>query len=155
MRTWTTAVDDGGWWRRTGLEVNPDAEEIFTSRPQPQLPAGQVRDSSELAEEILGLLHDAQTPPVKPAEAVEGRDDNQHVAVQLSSAGLVACTIDPHWAQEQDAASIGAALATALQRAIAKRPASTPEGSGTDDLIGDALATLTSLTRSPPQGGNR
>ncbi|WP_212992064.1 hypothetical protein [Actinoplanes auranticolor] len=156
MRTWTTAVDDDGWWRRrTDLQVDPDAEEPFARRPQPQLPAGQVRDSGELAEEALELLHTAQRTPAKPATPVEGRNDSQHVAVQLSSAGLVACTIDPEWAQRQEGSSISAALATALQRAIAKRPASTPIGSGADELIGDALATLTSLTSSPLHGGNR
>ena len=156
MRTWTTAVDDDGWWRRrTDLEVNPDAEQPFASRPPPRLPAGQVRDSNDLAEEVLGRLHDAQSAPVKPLSAVEGRDDGRHVMVQLSSAGLTACTIDPDWAQQQDGVSISAALATALQRASAKRPASTPVGSRADDLIGDALATLISLTSSPLQGGNR
>jgi hypothetical protein len=102
------------------------------------------------------MLQAAQTPPASPPASEEGQDDGRHVTIQIASGGLTACTIEPDWAEQHNGSTISAALSTALQRAVAKRSAQSPPSVELDTLLGDALATLTSLTATPPeQGGNR
>ena len=156
MQGWTTAVDDGGWWRRRrDLEGDPTAETPFASRHLPPLPPGQARDGNELAEQVIRTLHDAQTPQTTPAAVGEGHDDGQHITVQISPAGLAGCTIDPDWAQRQDGAFLSAALSTALRRATVQRPVPSWPGAQVHSLVGDAFATLTYLTQTPTEGGDR
>jgi hypothetical protein len=83
-------------------------------------------------------------------------DDGRHVTVQIGPGGLTACVIDPVWAAYRDGGTIGAALSTALHRAIAKRPTASSPGVEIDGLLGDALATLASIATPPAaQDGDR
>lgn len=155
VQTWSNTLDDGGWWRRRAdFEENTDGR--VAGEGMPDAPFGHARDSNDVAEAVLRRLHDAQPPQAAPPASVEGHDDDDgHVTIRIAAGGLAACSIDPDWARHSDGVSISAALSTALRRAVAKYPAP-PATSEPDTLIGDALATLTSLTAAPAdQGGNR
>lgn len=138
LQQWLTAVNDAGW--RHGSNVENDAER--TSLPTTELPSGHARGSNELAEQATHRLREARTGQTSTPVA-EGRDDGEHVTVRLAPGGLVGCTIEPDWAVHRDGVTISSALATALRRAVERRPAP-PRGQ--DSLIGDALANLISLT---------
>jgi hypothetical protein len=157
MQAWTVAMQENGWWRRQA-DFDADAVEGTAGAGQPLSESlfGHARDSNELAEEVLSKLQATQTQQAPPPAPDEGQDDGQHVTIQIASGGLNACTIEPDWARRHNGSSISAALSTALQRAVAKRSAQPSPRIELDALLGDALATLTSLTAIPPdQGGNR
>jgi len=156
MQAWTVAMQDSDWRRdQTSFEADAREHRAGPGQPLPESPFGHVRDTNELAEEVLSTLQSVQTQPAPSAAAGTGHDDGRHVTIQLASAGLTACTIEPGWALHHNGASISAGLSTALQRAVAKRSAQSSPRVEPDDLLGDALATLTSLTQiRPDQGGN-
>lgn len=112
----------------------------------PKLPAGQARESTELAEQALGALEAARRQSSAPPAPVEGTDDDRHVTIEIGPAGLTGCTIDPRWAARRDGAAISAALSSALKCAAAKVPAPAPPSPGSNDLLGDALAGLAFYT---------
>lgn len=154
MQTWTVAMQDSGWWRRQAA-FETDAAESTAGASQP-LPFGHARDVNDLAEQALSQLQAAQSPQAPSSAPEEGRDDGQHVTIQIASDGLRTCTIEPAWAARHSGSAISAALTTALQRAVEKRSPQLSPRVEPDALLGDALATLASLTAIPPhQGGNR
>lgn len=121
------------------------------SRADPSL--GHARDDSELVEDVLHRLQDAQKLPAS-STSTTGRDDGKHVTVQLAADGLTACVIEPHWAERHDGVALSVALSTALRRAIVTRPVLPSAGLRPDTLIDDALATLALLTATTSvQGG--
>jgi hypothetical protein len=156
MQAWTDELDHGRWWsRRADLDeaAGEGTDPVALGPPEP--PHGQARDSSELAELVLAALQDAQQPTVAPASD-EGTDDRRHVVVQVGPGGLTSCVIDPDWAASRDGTTISAALSSAMQRAKAKRPLTSPPGVESDNLVADALATLASLAMPPIiPGGDR
>ncbi|WP_250000236.1 hypothetical protein [Actinoplanes sp. M2I2] len=155
METWTRAVDDDGWWRRRAdVEATAgESSEAHVRDSEQATPFGQTRDENDLAEEVLSKLRAAQSrQPGTPAKAV-GQDDGKHVTVELALGGLTACAIEPDWAKNRAGTSISSALAVALRRAAARYLSPSAEAQP-DSLVGDALATLRSLTAGPPtQGG--
>jgi hypothetical protein len=157
MRAWSNVVDDRGWWRRRAdLEYVVAEEPAQASRSVPEPPLGQVRDSNELAEEVMRKLRDAQAPQTASPTSAEGQDDGKHVTIQITSGGLASCAIEPDWARHHDGPAISGALSTALRRAVAGHPAPPSAGAEPDSLIADALATLMNLTATPPDpGGTR
>jgi DNA-binding protein YbaB len=152
MRAWSDQLDDSSWWaRRARLEHDgPDWSSATVATP----PSGHVRDSAELAEDVLGALQRIQQQQPAAAPAGVGSDRNRHVTVKLGQGGLQGCLIDPEWAARRDGDAITAALSEALQAAEAEMPAAPRAGAGVDDLVGDALATLRALTQLSPPGGN-
>jgi hypothetical protein len=154
MQAWSVAMQDSGFQRRQ-TDVEADAVASTASLGQ-SLPFGHARDINELAEEALSQLHAAQAPQTAASALEEAHDDGRHVTVQIASDGLRACTIEPAWAERHNGSTISAALSTALQRAVARRSAQSSPRVELDALLGDAVATLTSLTVIPPdRGGNR
>ncbi|HEX5201594.1 MAG TPA: hypothetical protein VFW27_16800 [Actinoplanes sp.] len=132
-----------------------DHQEETQADPDITMPAGHVRDSNQLAEDAIEHLRAAQAQSAAAPPTVQGQDDTRHVTVRLAPGGLTACTIAPDWAKHHDGPAISAALAAALHDAAGKLPAGPPAALHRDDLVGDALATLISLTATPPrQGGN-
>jgi len=151
-RAWADQLDDSGWWsHRADMDATADSGSDVT-----ELPYGERRESTDLTEEVLASLQAVQRQQPDPAVPDSVMDVGRHITIQVGPGGLTGCTIDPRWAMHSDANSINAALSSALQRAAAKRSATPRPGAEIDAMLGDALATLRSLTTQPPdQGGYR
>jgi DNA-binding protein YbaB len=155
MHAWTDRLDSNGWWmRRADLDHAPDDQAgLITAHPA-DLPSGSEREPTELVESVMTALHAAQKQLPAPADVVTGSDAGGQVTITLGAGGLTGCEIDAGWASRHDGSTISAALSTALRQAVAHR-VPLPRDAGMDPLLGDALATLASLTRQMEQGGNR
>jgi len=156
MQTWTERLDDGNWWRHRA-----DADEAVDNDPEPvianpdDLPHGQERESTDLAEQALATLQAAQQQRADLPPSADGTDDGRHVTVRLEAGGMAECLIEPRWAAQRDGATISAALSTAVRRAAVKRSAESAPSAEIDTLVGDALATLAALTIPTSTGGDR
>jgi len=156
MQAWTAQLDDSGWSSRADVDAATGKVPAPATAEMSTPPHGQGRDVNELAEHVLSALQAAQRPPADAPAPNEGADDGRHVTVQVGPGGLTACTVDPGWAARRDGGTISAALASALKRATATRPAVSSPGTEIDGLLGDALATLAALaTPSPTEDGDR
>ncbi|GAA0545541.1 hypothetical protein GCM10010172_28990 [Paractinoplanes ferrugineus] len=141
VAAWTA---DLGQNRQQHRAERPDSEDAE------RLPHGQVAEATELAERVLVTLQQVQRSPATEPTEYTGTDDGAHVSVQLGLGGLTGCTIDPRWAARYEGAAITAAVSAALVRAAAERAAATTQsGADLDGVLGDALATLSALTRQP------
>lgn len=152
MQAWSSAMQQDGWWRR---QAELQADTVATGHLEAASLFGRARDSNELAEEALNGLQKVQARQAPSPAPDEGQDDDGHVIIEIGPGGLTACTIDPDWARHHHGSSISAGLSTALRRALAKRSPQPPPPADLDALLGDALATLNSLTAHPDQGGDR
>jgi hypothetical protein len=143
MRAWSESLKDSRWHaQRDGFDSGEGPAEPDT---QPPPPAGERREVSDLAEEVISSLRSVQQVPVPEPAAVDGSDDDERVTVRLGPGGLVSCSIDQQWATGRSGDSITAALTSALGRARAKLPSEDKAAAGIDGLIGDVLATLASF----------
>ena len=71
MQAWTVAMQESDWRRsQAGFEADAGEDTAGTGHPLPKSPFGHVRDTNELAEEVLSRLHAAQTQPA-PSTAAE------------------------------------------------------------------------------------
>jgi hypothetical protein len=149
MTAWGNQLDDTRWWaQRADLDEN-DPQPPANS---PSLPEGIARDPNALAEDVLKALHNVQRPPAAPARG-EGSDSGRHVVVVLEGAGLADCSVQSDWAARRDGDTITAALNQALRAAKRAMPGRPAPATGLDALLGDALATLRSVTQQPSAGG--
>jgi hypothetical protein len=142
MRAWSDSLDENRWPSQRSTFDNGEAPPDREIRP---LPAGQRREVSELAEEVIASLQSAQQAPPPEAQTIEGTDDDQRVTIRLSADGSVSCSIDQQWAAGRSGDSITSQLSTALSRARARLPRGDAPSTGVDGLIGDVLATLESF----------
>ncbi|MEV0902378.1 hypothetical protein [Actinoplanes sp. NPDC049802] len=156
VRALTDSLDDGGWWRhvREADEDEEDADPRTARLPEP--PAGRAHHDLDFNEQVLKTLQNVrQHVDVGAQPSMEGSDDGRHVTVRLGAGGMTGCEIDPRWARDRDSGTVNAALARALTRARGDGGSKLWERvAETDALVNDALATLRSLTQSPPDRGD-
>ena len=152
MEAWTDTLDQQNWWRcRADIDGVGGADPLRIDRDLPGPPHGLPHDINDLAEEAISGLHGTQRSASLPTpEEHEGADDGRHVIVRVGPGGLSACEINPGWAERQHGPALSAALGVAVKRATAStRAAPSPPNDNIGQLVGDALATLTSLTTHP------
>lgn len=149
MRAWSGRLEQGSW---RGERAAPDGDRTAPAADPPEPPTGAPRDTADLAEDVIAALQSVRAAPAPEPVTAEGRSGD-HVTVRLGRSGLASCVISPRWATGRDGAAVTAALDAALRQARANLVASPPRRD-LDALIGDALATLQSITDTPPAGGH-
>jgi len=151
LTAWGDDLQRQGWKydaRDVDLDATPPPIE-----PPFRAPASftSPRSLSQLTEDVLGELdraHELASAPPAPAraEVTEGR-----VSITLSDGALAGVSVDPQWAGGQQAASINAALATALQAARLRPtapPTDTAHRDELDQMLAEVLSLLTQQRRS-------
>lgn len=141
MRAWSESLDDSRWHAQRSAIPRGDDDD----GERPDLPAGEPREVTELAEVVLSRLQSVRQAQVRESSAVSGSDDEARVTIHLEPGGAVSCVIDERWAVRRTGDAITTALTTALSRARSALAGENPPAAGVDGLIGDVLATLESF----------
>jgi hypothetical protein len=153
MSAWSQRARDEGWRADSDRLRVPVLDRDV---PVARLPADvrqRVEDAPPrsldgLTDDVLTALRRVDTATATSPSIATGRGSpgSGRLAVVVSRAGLVSCTVDAKWATRQSGsqltAAFGAALAMARAELIRAAPAPDTATAGLDQLFAQAMATL-------------